>query len=71
MADRTHEGVPQWSPKQLEAHLQHAIDLELWTIPYYMSAMYSIKDPASEAYRLIQSVTRQEMLHGPTGLQPR
>lgn len=63
MANRTVEGAPQWEPHDLQAHLQYAIELEFWTIPYYLSAMYSIKDPVSEAYRLIQSVVYQEMLH--------
>lgn len=53
----------QWTIDNLREHLQDAIQLEYWTIPYYMSAMYSIKDPTSDAYRLIQSVVYQEMLH--------
>ncbi|MGH7867430.1 MAG: ferritin-like domain-containing protein, partial [Candidatus Dormibacteraceae bacterium] len=32
------------------------IDLELWTIPYYLSAMYSVKDPADRAFQLIEAV---------------
>ena len=28
-----------------------------------IAAMYSIRDPASEAFQLIQSVVNQEMLH--------
>ena len=52
-----------WTLENLRAHLQDALDLELWTIPYYMSAMYSIRDPASDAYQLLQSVIHQEMLH--------
>jgi hypothetical protein len=55
--------LPQWDLPHLHQHLQAAVDLEMWTIPFYMSAMYSIKDPASRAYRLIQSVVYQEMLH--------
>jgi hypothetical protein len=55
-------GVPKWTLEHLHAHLQDAIDLELWTIPYYLSAMYSIRDPASDAYQLIQSTVNQEML---------
>lgn len=47
----------------LEAHLQAAVDIEFWTIPYYMSVLYSIKDPSHRAYRLIQSVVYQEMFH--------
>lgn len=49
--------------RNLHTHLQYAVDLELWTIPFYMSAMYSIKDKNSNAYQLIRSVLNQEMLH--------
>ena len=59
-----------WSVDDLHASLQHALDLELWTIPLYLSALYSIKDldrmekkdypvPA----KLLASVAAQEMLH--------
>ncbi len=54
---------PKWDMRHLRTHLQGVVDLEFWTIPYYMTAMYSIKDPTSEAYRLIQAVVYQEMLH--------
>lgn len=47
----------------LHKHLQYAVDLELWTIPFYMSAMYSIKDRNSDAYQMIRTVVNQEMLH--------
>lgn len=53
----------QWTMKHLRQHLQAAVDLEMWTIPYYMSAMFSVVDRASDAYQLIQSVVHQEMLH--------
>jgi hypothetical protein len=53
----------QWTIEHLRAHLQYAIDLEFWTIPFYMSAMYSIVDRTSDAFQLIQSVVNQEMLH--------
>ena len=54
---------PQWDIAHLRTHLQEAVKLEFWTIAYYMSAMYSLKDRASAAYRLVQSVVYQEMLH--------
>lgn len=54
---------PRWTIEQLQEHLQAAVDLEFWTIPFYMTAMYSIKDPNDETYRLIQSVVYEEMLH--------
>lgn len=52
-----------WNIEHLRQHLQFAIQLEYWTVPFYMSAMYSIKDPTSTAYKLVQSVVYQEMLH--------
>jgi Ferritin-like len=63
MPDAVNPGDPKWTLERLHAHLQDAIDLELWTIPYYLSAMYSIRDPASDAYQLIQSIVYEEMLH--------
>lgn len=53
----------EWDISHLKTHLQYAVDLEFWTIPFYMSVMYSIKDPSNVAYRLIQSVVYQEMFH--------
>lgn len=52
-----------WNQATLHKHLQAAVDLEFWTIPFYMSAMYSLTDPSGSPYRLIQSVVYQEMLH--------
>lgn len=52
-----------WDLDTLRTHLQGLVDLEMWTIPYYMAAMYSITDPAHHAFRLIQAVIREEMLH--------
>lgn len=53
----------QWTIGHLRAHLQAAVDLEFWTIPFYMSAMYSVVDRSSDAFQLIQTVVNQEMLH--------
>ena len=59
-----------WDRSDLHKHLQHALDLELWTIPLYLTAVYSIKDlPKTKhgnfpgAAKLILSVVIQEMLH--------
>lgn len=54
---------PTWDLDALHTHLQYAVDLEFWTIPFYMASLYSIKDQTSDAYQLIQSVAYQEMLH--------
>src|SRR6478736_301755 len=59
-----------WDRSDLNRHLQHALNLELWTIPLYLTALYSIKDlPKTKhaefpkAAKLIFSVVIQEMLH--------
>jgi len=54
---------PKWTIGDLHEHLQSAVDLEFWTIPFYMTALYSIKDTSSDAYKLVQSVVYEEMLH--------
>lgn len=53
----------QWNLSHLRAHLQYAVDLELWTIPFYMAPLYSIQDRSSQAFQSIQSIVNQEMLH--------
>src|SRR5437764_1312993 len=60
----------RWDKSDLHHHLQHALDLELWTIPLYLTALFSIKDLKKlkhheypEAAKLILSVVIQEMLH--------
>jgi hypothetical protein len=58
-----HVSAPTWDLPHLQKHLQYAVALELWTIPFYMSALYSIRDRSSEAAQLLQSVVYQEMLH--------
>lgn len=57
------EHESEWELCHLQELLQVAVDIELYTIPFYMAAMYSIVDQASEARRLLRSVVNQEMLH--------
>ena len=59
-----------WTRTDLHRHLQHALDVEFWTIPLYLTALYSIKGLKTlkphdypDAAKLIQSVVIQEMLH--------
>jgi len=59
-----------WTKKELHAHLQHALDVEFWTIPLYLTALYSIKglkgqrkENYPDAAKIIYSVVIQEMLH--------
>jgi hypothetical protein len=63
MTRRTLAAPLTWTPSLLHQHLQGAMDLELWTIPYYLTVLYSIKDISCAPYRLIQSAVYQEMLH--------
>jgi Ferritin-like len=60
----------QWNKTDLHRHLQHALDLELWTGPLYLTALHSIKglkekkhSEYPDAAKLIYSVVVQEMLH--------
>lgn len=53
----------QWTIGHLRDHLQYAVSLEFWTIPFYMAAMLSIVDRTSGAFQLVQSIVNQEMLH--------
>jgi len=55
--------IDRWTLAHLRQHLQFAVDLEFWTIPFYMSALYSIVDRTSDAFQFVQSVVNQEMLH--------
>ncbi|TCJ19607.1 hypothetical protein EPD60_00340 [Flaviaesturariibacter flavus] len=50
--------------EDLREELQDAMQLELSTIPPYLTALYSIREGAnSEAVRIIRSVVVEEMLH--------
>jgi hypothetical protein len=52
------------SLESLRLQLQQALQLEFYTIPLYLTSLYSIKDGHNvEAYALIRSVLMQEMLH--------
>ncbi len=51
------------SREELQEHLEWAMAIEMLTIPPYLYALYSIKDPQSTAARLIRSIVAEEMLH--------
>jgi Ferritin-like len=60
----------QWTKDELYTNLQAAVDVELWTIPLYLTALYSIQNLNSgnqqnypQAAKLIESVVIEEMLH--------
>lgn len=45
----THVQNRSWTPEALIDHLQKAVYLELWTIPLYLTAAYSLQVPGSSA----------------------
>jgi hypothetical protein len=47
----------------LKESLQTAVELELATLPVYLSGMWSIKDGSGEVFDLVDSVVMEEMLH--------
>ncbi len=59
-----------WTKEELYTNLQAAVDVELWTIPLYLTALYSIKNlnvnnqkGYPKVAKLIESVVIEEMLH--------
>ncbi len=54
---------PARNIRWLRAALQHAMQLEFFTIPPYLCALWSIQDQGTPAYGIIESVVLQEMLH--------
>jgi hypothetical protein len=53
-----------WTVAELRRHLQAACQLELTTIPPYLTALYSLKpDSNLEAALILRSVVVEEMLH--------
>src|ERR1700676_1114582 len=59
--------APRRDLQWLQNSLQAAVKVELTTIPLYLAALWSIKDsgaPSSRvAFRLINDIVQQEMLH--------
>lgn len=61
------EPLPRWTLAELRAHAQAAIELELFTIPAYLTAYFSIVQgsaaAADEAADGLLAILDQEMLH--------
>lgn len=51
------------SRKPLQDLAQLALMVEMTTIPPYLTALYSIKDPNCKPYQLLRSVMMEEMFH--------
>ncbi len=57
-------GPSEWTIDDLHLHLMGALELELLTLPPYLTALYSLKSGANEeAADVIRSVAMEEMLH--------
>jgi hypothetical protein len=54
---------PSPSKEDLRAAAQLAIQVEMTTIPAYLTGMYSIAEPNSPAYQALRDVVMEEMLH--------
>jgi Ferritin-like len=50
-------------PDWLKTSLQAAVELEMSTIPPYLCAMWSIKDPADPVHGMIRDIVLEEMSH--------
>jgi hypothetical protein len=53
----------KWTVEVLHVHLMAAIELELLTIPPYLTAMYSLGGENEKAEEIIKSVVMEEMMH--------
>lgn len=53
----------QWTIDQLHEHLMAAVELELLTIPPYLTALYSLGGKSETAEEIIRSVVMEEMMH--------
>ena len=49
--------------KPLQDAFQLAVQIEFTTIPAYLMALYSIKQPNSQSYQLLRSSVVEEMFH--------
>jgi hypothetical protein len=58
---------PEWTAREALTQLEWAVGVELWTIPPYLTAFYSIEDPRSPAGKRfaggIRRIFVEEMLH--------
>ncbi|MCI5221924.1 MAG: hypothetical protein D3924_04450, partial [Candidatus Electrothrix sp. AR4] len=52
-----------WTKELVQRYAQTAVAVEFYTLPFYITAMSSIKNQDNEASKIIQSVIVEEMLH--------
>ena len=52
-----------WTKPLAQDYAQTAIAVELYTLPFYLTALTSITDTSHNAYKSILSICIEEMLH--------
>jgi len=52
-----------WTKELVQAHAQAAVAIELYTLPFYITPLASIKVKTDPSYDLIKGVMFEEMLH--------
>lgn len=52
-----------WTKELVQEHAQVAVAVELYTLPFYLTVLTSIKDTKDPIYKSILSVCIEEMLH--------
>ncbi len=52
-----------WTKELVQKHAQTAVIVELYTLPFYLTALSSIKYKQSDAYKSLLSICIEEMLH--------
>jgi hypothetical protein len=52
-----------WTVDLVQQHAQSAVAVELYTLPFYLTALTSIQDTSATAYTEIMGVCMEEMLH--------
>ena len=64
LSEYGYNSTAQCNKQALKVQLQEAVLLEFYTIPVYLTALYSIADNCNiDAYRAIKEIVMQEMLH--------
>lgn len=56
-----------WNPDLVREHLQNAVHLELWTVPLYLAAAYSIKAPVDPTTGRPEIVNMDDLPRNPDG----
>ncbi|MGB3638666.1 MAG: ferritin-like domain-containing protein [Rivularia sp. (in: cyanobacteria)] len=57
------EDTRVWTKELVQKHAQTAVKVELYTLPFYLTALASIIDKESNAYKSLLSICIEEMLH--------